>query len=75
MQIKYTSILPDLLRPEDEPNDRAALNGCPEKKKVRIQISFTDEGIEILGDCMYEIVLEQLLEKLDVKEMEKMLCG
>ena len=66
--IRFVSHLPDLMTPEDYLHD-------PEPKKLRIRISFTDKGIEILGDSRYVPLLEELLAQAGAKEIEMMLCG
>jgi len=67
-RIRFVSDLPDLITAEDEPDSSG-------RTKVRVRITCTDDGIEIIGDCMYESVLEELLIKMGAEEMERMLCG
>lgn len=65
---RFVANLPDLITEEDyaEPADR---------RKFRLRISQTEEGVEILGDSMYAALLEQLLASLGAEEIERMLCG
>jgi len=67
-RIRFVEHLPDLITPED-------YQDSPDKKKIRIRITLTDEGVEILGDSAYVNLLDELLAKLDPKEIEKTLCG
>jgi len=67
--IKYVADLPDLITQEDK------LDTGPAQKKVRIRIQSTDKGVEIIGDSMYDYVLEPLLARAGAKEIEKTLCG
>lgn len=60
--------LPDLIHPEDYADD-------PEGKRVRVRIEITEEGVQILGDAMRPLALEQLLERLGARVIERMLCG
>lgn len=65
---RFVDHLPDLMMPEDYQHS-------PDKKKVRIRITFTDMGIEIIGDSRHVPVLEELLSKVGAEEIEMMLCG
>jgi len=67
-KIAYVNHLPDLIN-EDDYHD------APEKKKVRIRISMTGNGVEILGDSMHAALLEQLLARTGAKEIQRTLCG
>jgi hypothetical protein len=60
--------LPDLMTPED-------YNDTSGRKKIRIQIKSTEQGIEVLGDSMYPDLLVNLFSKLEIKEIETVLCG
>ncbi len=66
-RIQYVSHLPDLIRPEEYADSN--------KKRVRIRIRVTREGLEILGDSMYPQQLEKLLKKAGAKKLEGVLCG
>jgi len=66
--IKYVPHLPDLITYADKIND----NG---RKKVKIRIEYTENGVEILGDSPYDQSLEDLLIQSGVKEIQKTLCG
>jgi hypothetical protein len=65
---RFVAHLPDLMTPED-------YAAPPEVKKVRVRITVTDEGVEILSDSPYPALLEDLLAQAGVDEMEKVLCG
>ena len=67
LKIKYVTHLPDLIKPEDYSES--------ERKKIRVQIRTTDEGIEILGDSMYPQLLEKLLGEAGAEEILGVLCG
>lgn len=65
--LRFVAHLPDLITDEDYLQ--------PEVKRVRLRITVTDEGIEILGDSMYAPLLEKLLAEVGAEEIERMLCG
>ena len=44
-------------------------------QKLHIQISITDEGVDILGDSRHVLLLEELLAQISVDDIEQMLCG
>jgi hypothetical protein len=66
-RLRFVAHLPDLITDEDYLQ--------PEVKRVRLRITVTDEGIEILGDSMYAPILEKLLAEVGAEEIERMLCG
>jgi hypothetical protein len=65
--LRFVEHLPDLITDEDYLQ--------PEIKRVRLRITVTDDGIEILGDSMYAPLLERLLAEAGAEEIERMLCG
>ncbi|HEY0385897.1 MAG TPA: radical SAM-modified peptide, FtsH ternary system-associated, partial [Pyrinomonadaceae bacterium] len=65
--LRFVAHLPDLITDDDYLQ--------PEVKRVRLRITVTDEGIEILGDSMYAPLLEKLLAEAGAEEIERMLCG
>ena len=65
---RFVDHLPDLMTAED-------YAAPPEVKKVRVRITVTAEGIEILSDSPYPALLETLLAQAGVDEVEKVLCG
>jgi hypothetical protein len=65
---RFVPHLPDLISPEDYPKD-------PGGRLVRFRIRVTGEGIEVLGDAMRPLTLEQLLETLGAEAIDQMLCG
>lgn len=60
--------LPDLIDPVEYADH-------PEGDLVRVRISVTADGVELLGDGMRPEVLEALLEALEPDEIEQMWCG
>lgn len=67
-KINYVSRLPDLMTWEDyQTADR--------RKLVRIQLTVTEAGVEIIGDSPYPHLVEKLLAELDPAVIEMMLCG
>jgi hypothetical protein len=67
-QHRFVPHLPDLIQPEDYASD-------PAGRRVRLRISATADGIEVLGDAVRPAALEQLLEELGALVIEQMLCG
>jgi hypothetical protein len=67
-QYEFVAHLPDLIAPEDYPHD-------PEGRRVRFRITASVDGVEILGDAMRPKTLEAILEELNPRVIEQMLCG
>jgi hypothetical protein len=65
---RFVAHLPDLITAED-------YAAPPGVKKVRVRITITEEGVEILSDSPYPALLEALLAQAGVEEVEKVLCG
>lgn len=68
---RYTFVphLPDLIQPEEYAGD-------PAGRRVRLRIRVTADGqVEVLGDAMRPLPLEELLASLDPAVIEQMLCG
>jgi len=65
---RFVESLPDLIQPDE-------YDAHPDGRLVRIHISVTDDGVEILGDAFRPEVLEEILGRLDAGEIEQMLCG
>jgi hypothetical protein len=65
---KFVPHLPDLITYADKIND----NG---RKKVKIRIECTENGVEILGDSPYDQSLEDLLIQSGANQIHKILCG
>ena len=65
---RFVDHLPDLITEAD-------YQAPPERKKIRIRISLTGEGVEILGDTMHAPLLEEMLTRAGATEIQKMLCG
>ncbi len=65
---RFVENLPDLIQPEEYADH-------PEGRLVRLRISVTEDGVEILGDAFRPEVLEEILRRLGLDEIEQMLCG
>lgn len=66
--VEFVPHLPDLITPEE-------YSGHPKGRLVRLQISVTDQGIQILADGFRPAAVEELLAALGVGPVEQMLCG
>ena len=64
----FVDEIPDLIHPQDYADD-------PQGRRVRLKISKTGEGLEIIGDAIRPDELERLLEGMDADTIEQMLCG
>lgn len=65
---RFVENLPDLIQPAEYADN-------PEGRLVRLRISVTGDGVEILGDAFRPEVLEEILRRLGPGEIEQMLCG
>jgi FtsH ternary system-associated peptide len=65
---RFVADLPDLIQPEEYADH-------PDGRLVRLRISVTEDGVEILGDAFRPEVLEEILRRLGPGEIEQMLCG
>jgi hypothetical protein len=65
---KTVDSLPDLITESDYLDP-------PDKKKVRIKISITSEGVDLLSDSMYPVLAEDILREISDDVMEYVLCG
>ena len=63
----FVSHLPNLIPPEEY--------GAHDRKKIRVRIRATEEGLEILGDSMYPALLEKLLADAGARRIQSVLCG
>lgn len=66
--VEFVEFLPDLIQPEEYTCD-------PDGRRVRIQIRMTEDGVDLLSDAMTPRVLEALLQTLEPKVVQQMLCG
>ena len=66
--LKIVAALPDLMRPED-------YLAAASVKKVRVRLTLSDDGLEILGDSLYVESLERLLRLAGNHTLERSLCG
>jgi hypothetical protein len=64
----YVESLPDLI-------DASEYGAHPDGRLVRVRITVTDGGVEILGDAFRPAALEALLAALGGGPAEQMLCG
>lgn len=64
----FVASLPDLI-------DASEYSKFPEGNLVRLRISVTDSGVELLGDGMRPAVIEAIMAGLAGGTMEQMLCG
>ncbi|MBO3747491.1 hypothetical protein J5X84_15545 [Streptosporangiaceae bacterium NEAU-GS5] len=67
-QNEYVEDLPDLI-------DAGEYGVHPEGQLVRLCISVTPDGVEVLGDAFRPDVLDALLGNLGGGPVEQMLCG
>jgi hypothetical protein len=65
---RFVEHLPDLIQPDE-------YAAHPEGRLVRLRISVTEDGVEILGDAFRPEILEEILRRLGPEEIEQMLCG
>ena len=69
IQHVFTESLPDLI-------DAKEYSRYPNGTLVRIKISVTDTGVEIIGDGLRPELIEQVLAAIGGSDpMEQMLCG
>lgn len=66
--VRYVDDLPDLMTWDD-------YELVDQNRRIRVRLTLTEEGLEVLGDSPYPHVLEQLLAALDPAVVEMKLCG
>jgi hypothetical protein len=64
----YAESLPDLI-------DAAEYPDHPDGRLVRVRITITEAGVEVLGDAFRPTVIEDLFAALGGGPTEQMLCG
>jgi hypothetical protein len=64
----YVQTLPDLI-------DATEYVEQPQGRLVRLRITVTDSGVEVLGDALRPLTLEAVLMALGPEAIEQMLCG
>ncbi|WP_369232448.1 radical SAM-modified peptide, FtsH ternary system-associated [Streptomyces sp. R21] len=64
----FVEALPDLI-------DAGEYEDHPDGDLVRVRVTVTESGIEILGDGMRPAAVEAVLAALGLPEMDQMLCG
>lgn len=67
-QFRYVQSLPDLIEPGEYADHR-------EGRLVRIRITATAKGVEIVGDAMRPEAIESLLSSVHTGDIDQMLCG
>ena len=65
---KFVPELPDLISADEYLQH-------PEGRLVRLRISVSEEGVQVLGDAFRPEALENLLKALGGGDIEQMLCG
>jgi len=65
---RFVEDLPDLIQPEE-------YSSYPDGRLIRIRISVTERGVEILGDAFRPERIEEILGALGAGEIDQMLCG
>jgi hypothetical protein len=68
VQHVFTESIPDLI-------DASEYDRHPDGALVRIRISVSENGVEILGDGLRPELVEEVLAALGGGSMEQMLCG
>ncbi len=67
-QILLVNHIPDLITWDD-------YESVETQKRVRVRLSVTQDGLEIIADGPYPKELESLLSELGIKVIESMICG
>jgi hypothetical protein len=65
---EFVESLPDLIFASDYPEHA-------DGRLVRLRITVTERGVELLGDAFRPAVLERLLDDLGEGPIQQMLCG
>lgn len=65
---EFVASLPDLISAEEYADH-------PEGHLVKLRISVTESGVEVLGDAFRPAVLERVLGELGDGPIQQMLCG
>jgi len=68
MRHAFVASLPDLI-------DASEYASNPEGSLVRLRITVTESGVELLGDALRPEAVEAVLAALGGGTMEQMLCG
>lgn len=64
----FTEAIPDLIGPEEYAEH-------PQGHLVRVRITVTESGVEVIGDALRPRAVEAVLAALGEGPMEQMLCG
>jgi len=65
---RYVQDLPDLI-------DASEYAAHPDGGLVRLRIRVTDTGVEIVGDAFRPELVEAILERSGLTDVDQMLCG
>jgi hypothetical protein len=65
---RFVATLPDLVSPEEYAND-------PQGRRVRVRITATAGGVEIVGDGPRPVEVDRMLAALGAPVIDKLLCG
>lgn len=65
---RFVSEIPDLIRTEDYSSD-------PDGRRVRVRLTITPDGVEVISDGRRPMSVEAVLASLDPEEIEQVLCG
>jgi len=65
---RFVESLPDLI-------DASEYAEHPEGRLVRLRITVTDNGVEVLGDAFRPVTIERMFAELSSGPIEQMLCG
>ena len=68
MQHVFTELIPDLINADE-------YDKYPDGALVRVRISVSENGVEILGDGLRPELVEEVLKAIGGGPMEQMLCG
>jgi FtsH ternary system-associated peptide len=64
----FTELIPDLINADE-------YNKYPDGTLVRVRISVSENGVEVLGDGLRPELVEEVLKAIGGGPMEQMLCG
>ena len=67
-QHTFVELIPDLI-------EAGEYDRYPDGKLVRLRISVTPEGVDVLADGLRPEIVEEVLRVLGAGPMQQMLCG
>jgi FtsH ternary system-associated peptide len=68
VQHVFTELIPDLINADE-------YDKYPDGTLVRVRISVSENGVEVLGDGLRPELVEEVLKAIGGGPMEQMLCG